>query len=98
MRVRWTERARAHLLDVFEYIAADDPRAARALLQRIRAATDALRTQPRIGRMVPEVGHEAVRERIVPPYRIVYVVEARAIDVIGVYHSKRDLAALLRRR
>jgi hypothetical protein len=48
--------------------------------------------------MVPEIGHEAIRERIVPPYRIVYVVEATAVDVIGVYHSKRDLAALLRRR
>lgn len=98
MRVRWTERARAHLLDIFEYVAADDPRAARALIQRIKKGVDVLRTQPRAGRMVPELAQEDVRERIVPPYRIVYLVAPTTIEVLGVYHSRRNLEPLLRRR
>jgi toxin ParE1/3/4 len=95
VRVRWSKGARADLLDIFEHVAQHDPPAARRLMARIREAVRAVADQPRIGRMVPELNNEAVRERIVPPYRILYVFWHGSIEVTGVYHSKRDLAALL---
>jgi toxin ParE1/3/4 len=95
VRVRWSKSARADLLEIVEQVAQHDPRAARKLATRIREAISSLREQPRIGRMVPELNNEVVRERITPPYRILSIVWHGSIEVTGIYHSKRDLAALL---
>ncbi len=95
MRVRWSKGARADLLDIFERVADHDPRAARRLVARIREAVSVLSDQPYIGRMVPEIANEVVRERIVPPYRIFYLVWHGSIEVIGIHHSKRDISGLL---
>jgi toxin ParE1/3/4 len=95
VRVRWSKSARADLLEIVEQVAEHDPQAARRLATRLREAVSALREQPYIGRMVPELSNEVVRERIVPPYRILYIVWHGSIEVTGIYHSKRDLAALL---
>jgi toxin ParE1/3/4 len=96
--VQWSRRARAHLIEIFEYVAEDDPQAAATLVERLRDATEVLKKHPRIGRMVPEISQEAVRELIVPPYRVVYFVHRRSCDVLGVYHSRRDLGAILPRK
>ena len=89
MRVRWTVGARADLLEMFEYIAAEDASAARRLRDRIRGATRNLVEHPEMGRMVPEFGNPAVRELLVRPYRVVYVVKERELHVLGVVHSRR---------
>jgi hypothetical protein len=44
-----------------------------------------------MGRIVPEYGIETVREVILPPYRLVYRIEANGIGVIGVIHAHRDI-------
>lgn len=46
---------------------------------------------PLIGRIVPEVGDETIRERFVYSYRLVYRVESRRILVVAVIHGKRLL-------
>ncbi len=98
MRVRWSDGARFDLREIVEHIAADDPGAAKRVAANIRAAVRALGAAPKIGRMVPEIADEDVRERIVPPYRVLYFLTPKAILVLGVLHSKRDLTAFLKRR
>lgn len=44
-----------------------------------------------IGRIVPEIGDQAIRERFVYSYRLVYKVDATQITVVAVIHGKRLL-------
>jgi len=46
---------------------------------------------PHIGRMVPEFGDPAIRERIIAPYRVLYLLQADVVYVLGIYHGRRQL-------
>ena len=46
---------------------------------------------PEIGRIVPEYGDPKMREIIYRNYRIVYLVEERAVEIITVFHGSKLL-------
>lgn len=46
---------------------------------------------PRIGRMVPELSDEAVRELSLYSYPILYEIKPSHIEVLAVVHKRRDL-------
>ena len=89
MKVRWTVSARTDLLEVFEYVFTENPDAAVRLRSRIQRSTRHLVEHPEIGRIVPELGDPTLRELIVPPYRVVYLVLSDELHIMGVIHSKR---------
>jgi len=70
--LRWTERAVADLLAIGDYIAADNPIAARSWVERLRQQAINASKVPRAGRVVPEIGREDIRETFLRTYRIVY--------------------------
>lgn len=90
MKLVWSERARQDLLAIAAYIASDNPTAARAQVARLRAAARNAAEQPQIGRMVPEPGDPAVRERIVGRYRLVYQIGAQ-LEVLVVFEGHHRL-------
>ena len=49
---------------------------------------------PKVGRVVPEIGEESIRELIYRQYRIIYVVEGDTAEVLTVYHSTRQFGGL----
>ncbi len=61
--VRLTARAFAHLEQIFEFIAARDPKRAVTTIQRIREAVMILEHHPLIGRQVEEGRRELVVSR-----------------------------------
>jgi len=46
---------------------------------------------PRLGRIVPELSEETVRELSLYSYRILYEIKPTHIDVLAVIHKRRDL-------
>ncbi|WP_260839364.1 type II toxin-antitoxin system RelE/ParE family toxin [Methylomonas koyamae] len=46
---------------------------------------------PRLGRTVPELSNEAVRELSLYSYRILYEIKTTHIEVLAVIHKRRDL-------
>ena len=86
MRLRFTPRALRHFIAIAEYIARDDPSAARRVGERIRRTCALLAKFPHIGREGVRAG---TRERSVPglPYIIVHRVAADEIVILGIYHS-----------
>ena len=74
--VVWTNRARRNLNDIGEYIAQDDPAAARRTIQRIVEQIAALAFYPRVGR---EGRVENTRELVIAdtPYIAVYRIKER---------------------
>jgi addiction module RelE/StbE family toxin len=88
MKVVLAPQAREDLREILAYIAADNPRAARAVLARIRERILELRTHPHLGRpgRLPET-----RELVIPatPYVVPYQVLGRVVQVLRVYHGAR---------
>ena len=89
MKLVWTQRARADLLAIGDYIAEDNPHAARRWVEKLRDRAQKAAQMPGAGRMVPEVGSQDVREVFVRTYRIVYKVRQRQIDVLTVFEGRR---------
>ncbi|MGR9015135.1 MAG: type II toxin-antitoxin system RelE/ParE family toxin [Gammaproteobacteria bacterium] len=60
-------------------------------VDEIIAHAEVLKDYPEIGRIVPEFDEPKIRERIPPPFRIVYWLYNQAIHVIRIWRSERLL-------
>nr|VFJ61799.1 MAG: Plasmid stabilization system protein ParE [Candidatus Kentron sp. FM]VFJ62419.1 MAG: Plasmid stabilization system protein ParE [Candidatus Kentron sp. FM]VFK13765.1 MAG: Plasmid stabilization system protein ParE [Candidatus Kentron sp. FM] len=87
--IRWSPEAAEDLESIVEYIARDAEFYARAVASKILATSRAIPEQPFMGRVVPEVGNNRIRERFVYSYRLVYEIGNRAITILAVIHGKR---------
>jgi len=88
MQVRWLRKALHNLDEEATYISADDPPAARLVVERILQAVASLAQQPGIGR--PGRVH-GTRELIVAKTRYIvpYRVRGGVIEVLRVFHTSR---------
>ena len=89
MRLVWSSLALDRALEAKAYIAADNPRAAEKWASGLIDAVAKLKHQPKIGRIVPEVGLEEYRELVYGNYRVVYRISTAAIFILTVRHYKR---------
>jgi len=92
--LRWTERAAADLMAIGEYIAADNPTAARAWVEKLRQRAVKASKMAHTGRIVPEIARDDVREVFQRTYRIVYRVVDDGIVVLTVFEGHRLLGKL----
>lgn len=92
MRIRWSDQARRDLLEIAAWIARDRPGTARAVMAKLRASVERLRAHPHLGRVVPEIGAEQLRERVVAPWRVIYRVQGDTIQIVTVLHGRRQVS------
>ncbi len=90
-QVKWSRRAVRDLVEIGEFIAADDPAAARRWVDRLRERALRAAALPHGGRIVPELKRDDVREVFLKTYRIVYRILPRQIAVITVFEGHREL-------
>lgn len=90
--VSWTPQALDDLDAVCLFIARDSPRYAEVFAQRLFRATDDLAEFPNMGRVVPEIGRDDIRELIVQSYRVIYRVLSGEVEILTVHHGARRLA------
>jgi toxin ParE1/3/4 len=90
-KIIWSEPALSDLAGLTNFIAEDNPLAAEKTGSAILGKIANLTKYPRIGRMVPEIGHKDIRELIYRPYRIIYHADAnrRTIEILRVWHGAR---------
>ena len=87
-----SDSALADLEDILAWYARDGaPEVGLRLTRRILERIEHLADHPRMGRMVPEFGQEALRELIYPPFRIVYRHDADVLRVVRVWRGERLL-------
>jgi plasmid stabilization system protein ParE len=72
-----------------DYVAADSPRYAGLVVERIFAAIERLSSFPESGRVVPERNNPEIREVIARPYRVVYRLQGGAVEIATVFRSSR---------
>ncbi|MBE1159133.1 type II toxin-antitoxin system RelE/ParE family toxin [Dyella acidiphila] len=87
----WTEPALSELDEIADYIALDNPQAARELVQRILAHVAQLADHPVSGSRPPELKGSRYRQIVEPPCRIFYRVDADAVVVLYVMRCERLL-------
>jgi len=92
--IHWTEKAVADLFAIGDYIAGDNPAAARTWLERLRHQVELAAEIPLAGRIVPEIGRDDVRETYLRSYRIVYRVEKDGLTVLTVFEGHRLMGEL----
>lgn len=91
--VIWTQPAKADLHHIFKFIAEDSKHYARKVTQEIVEKTDILDQLPNMGKVVPEIKDDNVRELHLYSYRILYEVKTPNIEVLAVIHKRRDFKA-----
>jgi plasmid stabilization system protein ParE len=97
VNLHWTARAESRLKRIQEHIAEDNPSAAFRMIEHILKRSLTIPATPRIGRRVPEYDCDDIREVFEHPYRIIYRINPRKIDVIAVMHLRQLLPDLLNR-
>jgi plasmid stabilization system protein ParE len=99
--VRWTRAAESDLLGIISRIAQDRPVAAAEILARIRRKAESLPEFSERGRVVPELGRlgtKEYRELILAPWRILYRIRSRQVEIMAVLDSRRNVEDLLLQR
>ncbi len=91
MRVHWTNRAKARLKLIHDYINEESPQSALQAVDRITERSMQLNELPNSGRKVPEYQRNDVREILERPYRIIYKIKSDQIDVLTVMHYRQIL-------
>ncbi|MBM4342388.1 MAG: type II toxin-antitoxin system RelE/ParE family toxin [Deltaproteobacteria bacterium] len=71
----------------------DDHRARRTLAERFRAAFRRMQAWPHSGRVVPERASLGYKEIIVAPFRVVYAFSETEVQVLRIWHGRRDMGA-----
>jgi len=87
--VTWSPEAIEDLESIAAYIERDSLFYARAVVRKILETSRNIKGFPLIGRIVPEFGDEAIRERFVYSYRLVYKLNQPKILIVAVIHGKR---------
>ena len=87
----WSADAIRDLESVESYLATGSPSFARIYVKRLSRAVEVLKGLPRIGRMVPELEREDIREVIFQNYRLPYQVSGDRVLVLAVKKMPLDL-------
>ncbi|WMJ72192.1 type II toxin-antitoxin system RelE/ParE family toxin [Cytophagaceae bacterium ABcell3] len=92
VQIIWIKRAIQDLNDIAEYIAKDSPRYADLTIEKIFDKTQILKEYPEMGRVVPEINDNKIRELISGRYRIIYEIKnSELIEILTVNHSSKLL-------
>jgi plasmid stabilization system protein ParE len=92
--VIWSQEALDDIDSIAAYIHRDSPRHAQRVAEEILALGSSISEQPRMGRVVPEVEDEAIRERFIYSYRVIYEIQPTQIEVLAVIHGRRLLESI----
>lgn len=93
MKIIWTPLARDQVHEISNYIAYDNPSAARKWAKTILKKVKQLKDFPEIGRIVPEFNDTDIREIIFGNYRIIYVLKKQSVAILTVRHGRRLLSS-----
>ncbi len=88
-KVVWSPEAIEDLQSIAEYIQRDSEFYTRAVITKILDVSRSIKEFPLIGRIIPELENENVRERFVHSYRLVYQIKTHHIIIVAVIHGRQ---------
>jgi plasmid stabilization system protein ParE len=94
MRWKWSLRAKADLQRIGRRIAMDNPRAAEQWVRKVGDRARLAGRSPGLGRKVPELDRDDIREAIVGNYRIAYIIRSKVVVIQTIFEGHHLLPAL----
>ena len=88
-QVIWAPQAIQDVKAIRAHVARDSAHYGDLVVERIVAAVERLKDNPRSGRVVPELGDESIRGVIHGNYRIVYRLRHDVVEIATVFHGAR---------
>jgi len=96
--INLTKGAETDLDEIVSYIANDSVENALRILDRLQNKVNSLNKMPERGRYVPELLDKNIRdykELIENPWRIIYKIDERKVDVLTIIDGRRNLQDIL---
>jgi toxin ParE1/3/4 len=91
-QVDWTEPALSQMGAIADYIALDNPDAAKRLVQRLFLAAEQLERFPSSGSRIPELSASSpYRQLVVRPCRIIYRPNGNRVMIVHILRHERLL-------
>ena len=91
MKIIWSPLSLQRIQEISDYIALDTISAANNWIDIIFGKVDILKSNPEIGRIVPEIEKPHIRELIHGNYRIIYSYDLKKIAILTIRHFKQIL-------
>ena len=91
LRIDRLPEARLDLIEIWHYIAADNPKAADRVLDSINTSIGRLALYPDLGRARPEI-QKNLRSMVSGHYVVFYTPRREAIEVVRVIRAERDVS------
>jgi toxin ParE1/3/4 len=90
-RIVWSDSARERIAEFVEFIAEDNPDAAKRVIEDLRRRIQVLSEQPRMGRPLARDIDSALRRLIAGQYIVVYRIEEpqQIITIVAIRHSRQ---------
>jgi plasmid stabilization system protein ParE len=90
--IRWTEESLKWLRDIHDFIASDNPNAARKVVSGIYEKSQILKDFPEIGYLHRAEPEGEIRILLYGHYRIAYLLKSTSsIDILGVFHGALNI-------
>lgn len=94
--VRWTDEAARWLAEIHDYIAIDNPAAARRTTRAIHELAQSLTAFPERGYRYQAHPHRHIRIVVFGHYRVAYLVKSHGdVDILGVFHGALEIRRYL---
>ena len=87
----WTDPALTDLDAIADYIALENPLAARQLVRRVFRHVEQLQAHPRSGSKPPELHGSRYRQVVEPPCRVFYRFDGKRIFIVHVMRAEQLL-------
>jgi addiction module RelE/StbE family toxin len=87
----WSEEALEDIESIATYIEKDSPVYAKSVVSKFFEKVELLPDFQKMGRIVPEINQENIRELFIYSYRLIYKIETENIVIIAVVHGRRLL-------
>lgn len=91
MKIVWSPLAVERASEIAEYIAQDNPTAAQNWVYDVFEKVKLLSFLPEMGRVVPEIERNEIRELLFVNYRILYRIENNSISILTIRHCGQIL-------
>jgi toxin ParE1/3/4 len=91
----WAEPALSDLDEIAEYIALENPEAARKLVRQVFSVAERLARHPKSGKVPQELKGSRYREIVVGPCRVFYRLVKGKVLILYIMRSERELRSFL---
>ena len=88
--LHWSTRALERVSEIIDYLSLHDAEAAEHWVEGLFLKTERLALLPRMGRMVPEVRRDEIREIFYEKYRVIYKIKAERVEILTVRHMRQQ--------